>query len=462
MLMKSYVPAHNVLAVTLVGGEGSRLAPLTLYRTKPAVMAGPTILASFSTSAAINSGIDRIILASQYLPFSMERFYSNVYGSDFGHYKAIDVIGPHHNKSDEVRYKGTADAFYKALQIGVRHNREYVLGLSGDHIYTFDFGRLFGIFPGTYGDESFVVFTLKVPRQEASRFGILGTEPGSTRVSKFVEKPGPEELSADQDEFDASMGIYFAPLRVWHRILEADQKRARRGESGYDIGGDVIPHMLEEGRYQVHVFRFDGFWADVGEPAALYDTYRSIFLDRDPDLFGDRSRLIGSVGSPNFYSTDDLILFSSGRFSLRKSSAAGSIFSPGVEIIMSEVRDSILLGESEQNYTAIKDSTVRNAIIDKMCNINGAEITSDDGLVILARGTMIARGIRINAPGNAVVASLSELIRNIYRLEKYVRATDAEIYDNFGTRYEFEELVEKRMRQGMINRKFLRQEEKNG
>jgi len=133
--MTSYIPAHNVLAVVLVGGEGSRLGPLTLYRTKPAVMAGPAILASFSTSAACNCGIDKVVLASQYLPFSLEWFYAKTYGSEFGHYKKIDVIGPRHIRGDASRYKGTADAFYSALQIGVKHQREYVLGLSGDHIY---------------------------------------------------------------------------------------------------------------------------------------------------------------------------------------------------------------------------------------------------------------------------------------------------------------------------------------
>ena len=122
--MSSYIRANNVLAVVLVGGEGSRLGPLTLYRTKPAVMVGPTMLASFSTSAALNCGIDKVLLASQYLPFSLEAFYSEKYGSEFGHYKKIDMIGPHHTRESATRYKGTADAFYDALQIGAKHQRE--------------------------------------------------------------------------------------------------------------------------------------------------------------------------------------------------------------------------------------------------------------------------------------------------------------------------------------------------
>ena len=445
--MSSYTRVHNILAVVLVGGEGSRLGPLTLYRTKPAVMAGPTILASFSTSAALNCGIDKVLLVSQYLPFGLECFYSETYGSEFGHYKKIDVIGPHHNREDATRYKGTADAFYDALQIGVKHQREYVLGLSGDHIYSYDFEKLFSVFPEIYDDDTFIVFTKKVTRKEASRFGILETEKGSTKVKKFVEKPPQSELQPGRDEFDASMGIYFAPLRVWQRILEADQKRGRDGDSNYDIGGDVIPHMIEEGRFNVHVFHFDGFWADVGEPEALYETCRAIFLNRNPDIFGDPTNPIASVGDHNFYFSNELRYFSSGKFSLENSSVNGSIFSPGVEVRHSEVLDSILLGQTEKNYLFINNSTIRNAIIDKMCTINKAEIISDDGLVVVARRTIVTKDVKIHTKGNAVVASFSELVDKVHRLEKYVQATGAELYDNFGTKHSLDELVEKKAKQ---------------
>ncbi len=99
------------------------------------------------------------------------------------------------------------------------------------------------------------------------------------------------------------------------------------------------------------------------------------------------------------------------------------------------------------NYLSINNSTIRNVIIDKMCNINGAEIISDHGLVIVARGTMIAKGVRIHPKRNAVVASFTELTDKIHRLKKYVQATGAELYDNFGTKYSFDELVEKKEKQ---------------
>lgn len=440
--MAKFVRAHNVLAVVLVGGEGSRLGPLTLYRTKPAVMVGPTILASFSTSSALNSGVEKVLMASQYLPFSLETFYSATYGSEFGHYKKVDMIGPHHNRENATRYKGTADAFHDALKVGVKHQREYVLGLSGDHIYSYDFTKLFSVFPEMYDDDTFIVFTKKVPRAEAPRFGILETAEGGTKVEKFVEKPPLAELAPDQEQFDASMGIYFAPLRLWQRILEVDQKRGAAGKSKHDIGGDIIPRMIAEKRFKVNVFRFDGFWADVGEPKALYDTCRAIFIKRSPDIFGDRVRPIGSVGDHNFYSSKGLSYFTSGKCSLENSAVNGSIFSPGVEVRRSEVLDSMILGKTESNYLSIHNSTIRNAIVDKMCNINQAEIISDKGLIVVARRTIVAKGVKIHARGNAVVASLTELVDKIHRLEKYIKATGAELYDSFGNRHEFAELVE--------------------
>jgi len=440
----NYISANNVLAVVLVGGEGSRLGPLTLYRTKPAIMAGPSILASFSSSAALNCGIDKVILASQYLPFSLEKFYSQAYGSEFGHYKKIDVIGPHHTSAEQTRYKGTADAFYKALQIGVKHQCEYVLGLSGDHIYSFNFEKLFSIFPQDYGDNSFVVFTKKVERKEAHRFGILEIDEESGKVKRFVEKPKDSELAPGRDNFEASMGIYFAPLRLWHRILEIDQKRGAEGTSSFDIGGNVIPYMINEGRFDVKVFSFDGFWADVGEPKSLYDTYRSIFLDRNPDIFGERDKPIGSIGDPNFYKSNGLNYFTSGMLFVKDSWINGSIFSPGVDVNRSEVLDSIIMGQSQQNYLSIVNSTVKNAIIDKMCNIADAKLVSDNGLIVVARGTMVARNVKIHVSGNAVVASFPELVNKVERLKKFIDATDAEIYDNFGTRYSYEELLEKK------------------
>jgi ADP-glucose pyrophosphorylase len=205
--------------------------------------------------------------------------------------------------------------------------------------------------------------------------------------------------------------------------------------------------MLEEGRFDVHVFRFDGYWADVGEPKALYETCRSIFLNRNPDIFGDRGKPIGSVGDLNFYSSKGTAYFTSGQFFLNNSSINGSIFSPGVEVKNSEILDSILLGQSQKNYMSINKSTIKNAIIDKMCNINGAEVVSENGLIIVARGTMISSDVKIHAQGNAVIAPFSELISKINRLKKYIQATGAKLYDNFGTHYEFDELVERSAKQ---------------
>jgi len=105
------------------------------------------------------------------------------------------------------------------------------------------------------------------------------------------------------------------------------------------------------------------------------------------------------------------------------------------------------MGQSQRNYLSIINSTVKNAIIDKMCNITDAELISDNGLIIIARGTMVARKVKIHVSGNAVVASFPELVDKVERLKKYIDTTNVEIYDNFGTKYSYEELLEKKNNQ---------------
>src|SRR3989344_2869061 len=118
----------DVGAIALVGGTGSRLGPLSWPRAKPAVMVGKTILAAFSTSNAENSGINRIVLAAQHLPRSLKRFYSKAYGSDYGPEKLIDITDPLEYSTEPI-YEGTADAFFKALEIA-RFDKRFILGLS--------------------------------------------------------------------------------------------------------------------------------------------------------------------------------------------------------------------------------------------------------------------------------------------------------------------------------------------
>src|SRR3989338_8836418 len=182
MVTHSHVSPSNVVAITLVGGLGERLSALTWHRAKPAVMIGGNVIASFSSSNALNSDIENVVMASQYLPYSLKRFYSGIYGAEYGPGRKIDIIDPNDTVADAARYRGTADAIYQALQIAKRLKKEYVLILSGDHIYKFAFTDLFNQFYQKYDDNSFVVLNQKIQREDASKYGILQTEPESTKV----------------------------------------------------------------------------------------------------------------------------------------------------------------------------------------------------------------------------------------------------------------------------------------
>lgn len=447
MTSKGYIHSDEVLGVELVGGPGNRLFPLTMYRTKAAVPVGDSILAAISSSNALNSGVNRLILPTQYRPRSLRRFYSNYYREIFGEDGTISAIVPN-DTMDVAFYKGTADAFYHALQIANGTPHKYVLGLSGDHIMSkLDFSKLFDVYLKNYPEDAFIIFTQTVPRAEASRFGIMRTEEGGTAVREFTEKPKNHELPGGQETFQASMGIYFAPMQVWRKILDKDQEEGRAGSSEYDIGRNVIPTMLQEGKFPVHVFNFDGYWADVGESTALWEAYRRIFLDRKPDIFHEPGWEIAHLGEHNHHSTDAEVYFESGDFVARESSLNGSIFSPGVVIDTSEVLDSILFGASNGHKTYVHHSSqIRRAIIDKRCDIGpNAMVSSEGGLILVIKGSRIPAGVRIERE-NAIVGPLDELARYANKVRSYFehlkkKSLHVDLFDQNGDQIGIEDVV---------------------
>jgi len=451
----SYIPASDVLGVSLVGGEGTRLGPLTWYRTKGAVMAGPSILSAFSTSNAFNSGIEKIIMAVQYLPYSLEYFYSQVHNEDFGHRKKISVLNPFHFQNLRSGFKGTADAFFYALQRADKSSQaypqEYVLGLSGDHIYRCDFTELFNIFNQKYGDNSLVVFTQEVRRETASEFGILTTEPNSTRVTSFKEKPKQHELPEGQENFKASLGIYFASRALWRDALNIDQERGKSELSRFDIGGNVIPYLVEnQSRFQVHTFNLKEQWADVGKPRAYFDTMVNMFLERNPDLFGDPKWKIEALGTPVWNSSgQERYVCCLEHTTIRKSNLNNVVCSPGMVISNSTASNSIFLGGSEDEKTHINGSHLENVIIDKECNISPKSVVlSKNGLVMIAKETHIPSGTIIEAKGMAVVASITEMEHNLNNLKTFVQkqkeeGEEVELFTPEGILISMEEIMAK-------------------
>lgn len=451
------IDTSDIMAVALVGGRGERLGPLTWYRSKPAVAAGNTILSSFSTSNGANSGITKFLMVTQSRPRSFRRFYSSVYTGLCAPGSMFDITDTLQTSGGKDLYEGTADAFGQALRLNDA-NRKYVLGLSGDQIYRMDFKELFESFSGIEPVPDFLIVSQKVPREEAYRFGILKTE--GTKVVGFEEKP--KKPDAENEFCDASMGIYFAGIHVWRAMLEADRKKIafEKGKDAkdpeiqtqHDIGGDVIPHLLRHG-YNVHTFTFDGYWRDVGTPSALHEAYMDIFIRRNPDIIGnqklgDKDWRIAAQHEPQFYTLDGHAFFACGKVKLCNSKLSNSVCSSGVDLYKSEIVDSILLGGYEK-ITAIKDSVLSRVIVDKEATIEGAELTAPEGeLILVAKGTTMPKGTKLNLNSSAIVAPLEEIasnIDNVIEFRQKLKASHAfHLYSPEGIEVTLEELLARR------------------
>lgn len=445
MSRNNLISPSDVVAIILVGGLGERLGGLTFYRAKPAVMIGGNAIASFSSSNALNSGVENVVIASQYLPYSLKRFYSRIYGAEYGPGKRIDVIDPNDTIADAARYRGTADALYQALQIAKRLKKEFVLVLSGDHIYQFDFTGLFNQFYQKYDNDSFVVLSQKVARQDAPRFGIFQTQQGSTRIINWIEKPKEHELLLGQNEFDAGLGIYFGRADLMEKILKVQQEMRRRGNMGDDVGKDVIPYLVDNPNLaMVHSFNMPNFWADVGEPKALFGAARSIYIEKSPDIIGNLDWKIAGLGIPTFIHKNGVRYFECGDLVSGGSAINNSIFSPGVIADRASIEECILMGETEGVLSHIHyGAELYRVIFDKAAQSGHHAVVraGDNGLVVVVRGTHIQPRVIIEAKSDAIVAELKELELFSNRITKIAEKGNLQLFLPDGTEVSLDEIL---------------------
>lgn len=261
------------VAMILAGGQGSRLGVLTRFRAKPAVpYGGKYRIIDFPLSNCTNSGIDVVGVLTQYEPFVLNSYIGNGAPWDLNtNNGGAYCLSPSTHMGDEGSwYAGTADAIYQNIRFIERYTPEFVVILSGDHIYKMDYSAMMRFHKENEADATIAV--MPVPIEEASRFGILGTD-ANNRVTEFVEKPAnpPSNL--------ASMGIYVFSWEKVRRYLEAD---AENEASSHDFGKDVIPAMLAS-KERLFAYRFEGYWRDVGTIDSLWEANMDI-LDETGDL----------------------------------------------------------------------------------------------------------------------------------------------------------------------------------
>ena len=254
-------PKQETVAMLLAGGQGSRLGVLTSKLAKPAVAYGGKYrIIDFPLSNCVNSGIDAVGVLTQYQPLILNEYIGNGQPWDLdGMNSGVTVLPPYQRSKGADWYKGTANAIYQNIDYIDRYNPDYVVILSGDHIYKMDYSKMIAAHKENNADCTIAV--IDVPLSEASRFGILNTNPDNS-IYEFDEKPKVPKSTK------ASMGIYVFNWDKLRKYLILDEKDKN---SENDFGKNILPNMLANGE-RMFAFEFDGYWKDVGTVDSLWES----------------------------------------------------------------------------------------------------------------------------------------------------------------------------------------------
>ncbi len=250
----------NVVAMLLAGGQGSRLGVLTKNIAKPAVPYGGNYrIIDFPLSNCVNSGIYTVGVLTQYQPLELNDYIGNGQPWDLDRQNGgVHVLSPYEAMGSKEWYKGTANAIYQNINFIEKYNPEYVVVLSGDHIYKMNYANMIDFHEKNNADCTIAV--LEVPWEEASRFGILATDENN-KIYEFAEKP--EEPKSNK----ASMGVY---VFSWDKLKKYLIEDENNPDSANDFGKNIIPMMLGAGE-RMFAFPFAGYWKDVGTIDSLWE-----------------------------------------------------------------------------------------------------------------------------------------------------------------------------------------------
>ena len=269
---------QECVAMLLAGGQGSRLYALTRKIAKPAVpYGGKYRIIDFPLSNCVNSGIETVGVLTQYQPLELNGYIGSGQPWDLDRMDAgVHILPPYQRNQGADWYKGTANAIYQNIDFIQRSNPEYVLILSGDHIYKMDYSDMLAYHKEKGADCTIAV--LDVPKEEASRFGILNTNPDGS-IYEFDEKPAVPKSTL------ASMGIYIFTWEKLRKYLIADEEDTT---SQNDFGKNVLPTMLNSGE-KMFAYRFEGYWKDVGTIDSLWEANMDLLDPNVPLDLSDES-----------------------------------------------------------------------------------------------------------------------------------------------------------------------------
>ena len=282
---------NSMLSMILAGGRGSRLHDLTNKVAKPAVAYGGKYkIIDFPLSNCANSGIDVVGVLTQYESVLLNSYVAG--GSSWGldaRDSGVFVLPPREKSDVNLNvYRGTADAISQNIDFVDSYEPEYILILSGDHIYKMNYAKMLKYHKENNADATIAV--IEVPMKEASRFGIMNTDTETGQIVEFEEKPEHPKSNL------ASMGIYIFNWKLLRKMLVADMKNE---SSNHDFGKDIIPTLLNDGK-RLFAYKFKGYWKDVGTIDSLWEANMDL-LDKKSGLnLDDRTWKIYTEDTPTF------------------------------------------------------------------------------------------------------------------------------------------------------------------
>lgn len=408
-------------AVILAGGEGSRLGALTAKRTKPAVpFAGKYRIIDFPLSNCVNSGIFDVMVLAQYRPQSLiEHIAAGApwdLNRDFT--GGIKILTPYKARNNSDWYAGTADAVQQNFGFIKQGEPDFVLVLSGDHIYTMDYDAMISFHIDHQAD--LTVGTIHVPKEDASRFGILSMN-DKYEITSFIEKPEkpPSNL--------VNMGVYLFNRELLDRVLWEDRQRKK---SSHDFGRDIIPYLVKS-KARVFGFPYSGYWMDVGTSLSYWQAHMDL-LSPSPQLkLYDRSWVVHTrteerppariPANAHVYAS----MISDGCFIEAGARVESCVLSPGVVIKPGAVvRESILLTDCVVESGAV----VERAILDKQVHIGenahvgGGIATSEIKVAVLGKKSILPAGYTVE-PGAEISTDVtaSDYDDSIIRAGQYIK-----------------------------------------
>ena len=365
--------SNKVVAMILAGGKGTRLEALTKKVAKPAVsFAAKYRIIDFPISNCANSGINQIGVLTQYESTFLDKYVGN--GEKWGLngvHSLLTSLAPHQTEEGSNWYSGTADAINENIDFLDDLDPDYVLILSGDHIYKTLYNDMLKLHIESDADATISV--IEVDPKEASRFGIMAVDE-TDRIVEFQEKPKKPKSNL------ASMGVYVFTWKVLRKYLIAD----KNADTNHDFGGDIIPTMLNDG-LKLQAYRFKGYWRDVGTLSSLHEANMDIALNRCSMDLSDYST--GRIYTADTYSVAQYIG--------KQGSAKNSIVNQGA-VILGSVDTCVVSNEAIVEEDAVctrcvimqgalvrKGARVHNAIIGPNTVVEGDNNLGKDEVVLL-------------------------------------------------------------------------------